>query len=682
MADTDVQTREIAEGARVGPTPAWVDLAPYPIPAAANPHFIANGLCTLLDDAQIDLTGPERAWFYRRADLVTATAGAETASQFNVSIDPAFERVDVHSISIIRNGQRIEHSLSGSFETLRRERGLEQLRMDGRVTLHMTIPDVRVGDVVEWSHTLYGDRRSFGGRHSSFLAFEYGVGVIETRGRLRRPAARRIAELGFCNPPEGAQTEADGVVDRRWHARERRPPRIEPLAPPWTMQTALLQLSEWRDWAEVATVFTPLYDDEGGLPEDVHLELARIAEANASASERAAAVLRYVQGTVRYLTVSMGEGGFTPRPLGEICSTRYGDCKDKSKLFVDMARKLGIEACPALVNTRDGYALNTWLPSALVFDHCIVRLEADGQVYWVDPTRGPQPAPLSSLSQCHMGWALPLRAGVTALEYMPPPKPAHTLEVREIVTLGPSPDHAVRYEYRQTMRRGRAEFMREQLAREGSVGLFKTYTEQMQRSFGTVSALRQEVIEDNHDANTLTTLEVYEINNGWRDGPGGLKQFVTQDISIRSQLAPLEAGVMKHPIYLGQIGEVSRNVVIELAHDSGPQNWQRKVESSALTYRSDFKTEGQRRLVVDQRLEFRGLTMPGAEADKYRAVITEIDQSDLVVSAEIGRKGMFVGSDEHRAEERSRQSLFGLLWAGIVIGAFIARHVWLYYFGS
>src|SRR5690606_15207102 len=82
--------RDIAPGASVAPPPSWVDLAPYEIPAAPNPHFISHGVCVLLDDSQIDLCGNDRAWYYRRAELVTAAAGAERAAQFSVHYDPAF----------------------------------------------------------------------------------------------------------------------------------------------------------------------------------------------------------------------------------------------------------------------------------------------------------------------------------------------------------------------------------------------------------------------------------------------------------------------------------------------------------------------------------------------------------------------------------------------------------------
>lgn len=668
MDQSVITPREIMPGAVVAPTPPWVDLAPYAIPAVANPHFIAGGLCSLLDDAQVDLCGPERAWYCRHAELVTAPAGAERAAQFSVSFDPAFERLEIHAIRVIRGSLRIDHAATAAFEVLRRESSLELMKFDGRLTLHVTLPDVRPGDVVETSFTTYGMRKSLAGRHSAFVSFEWPTGIVETRVRQRAPASRIIREKSFNDAPEGSQTEADGVVDRRWAALERRGVKYEQLSPPWVIQNASLQLSEWRDWAEVAEVFTPLYEEDDPLPAPIAAEAAAIASAEATPEGRAAAILRFCQGAVRYLAISMGEGGFTPRTFEAIADTRYGDCKDKSKLFVAMARALGLDACPALVNTRDSYAINAWLPSAQIFDHCIVRLSIGERTYWLDPTRAPQPSPLDKLHQCHFGWALPLRRGVTELERMPAPAPAHTLEAHEKIAFGPTPEHPVTYEYRTISRRGRAEWVREQLAREGAVGLFKLYAEDISRRYAKATPLEQDIVRDDIETNEVEAREIYELTEAWK-AEGGKAEFGTHDLSMRAQLAALDAGARKHPIYLAQIGKVSRTLTIEssfdLPHLAG---WKRSVDATALSFTSELRVDTPRRFVLEQTLEFKALTLPAAEADKYRAIVAELDKSDLNITGELNQKGEFIGVQEDGRESLHPVAYWGLiaLTAGVI----------------
>lgn len=645
MDQDTIAHRELAPGARVAPAPAWADLAPYPIPDTPNPHFISHGVCVLLDDSQIDLCGPERAWFYRRAEIVTAAAGAERAAQFSVSYDPAFERLDVHSVAVIRAGKRIEHADTAFFEVLRRERNMERLQFDGRLTIHLTLPDVRQGDVVESAHTIYGMRKSLGGRHSVFLGLEWPVGIVDVRIRQRAPSKRIIAERSYNNAPQGVQTEADGIVDRRWRLIEREGFKYESLAPPWVLQSAGLQLSEWRDWAEVAAAFTPLYEDTGPLPEEIEQEIARIEAAEPTRAGRAAAILRFTQSAVRYLAISMGEGGYTPRSMSAVCETRYGDCKDKSKLYVQMARRLGVDACPALVNTRDGYALNEWLPSGQLFDHCIVRVEIDGRIYWLDPTRQLQPSPIDKVAQCYFGWALPLRTGVSALERMADPPVPHLSDTVEQVTLGDGPTAPVRYQWEHKFRDSRAEGVREQFAREGAVGVFKAYADDIRRMWPNARVVTQELVKDDVAQNIITVREAYEIPDAWIKEDGGNYRFATRDVTLRGTLEALELGDRTRDIYLGQPGRRTRRVDVKSQgnHSGG---WSRShAAGAALRWNDEMRVVTPDYLVLEQSLEIGALTLPASEAETYRRIEHDLDSNDLVI-VETVQNGRFVKKPE------------------------------------
>lgn len=633
--------REITPGGRVAPIPEWVDLSPYTIPETANPHFIAHGICVLLHDTQIDLTGPERAWFSRRAELVTAAAGAEHVAQFTVTFDPQFEQVEVHTIAVIRGGQRIEHTPTAFFEVMRRERNMERLQFDGRLTIHFTLPDVRQGDVVETAYTLYGMRKSLGGRQSAFMGLEWPVGIVDVRVRQIWPNTRSIAEKRYCNAPEPTQTETDGVIDRRWRLFERPGVRFESLSPPWVLQNAALQLSEWRDWAEVADAFTPLYDQVGALPDEVEQEIARIAAAEPTQAGRASAILRFVQSGMRYLAISIGEGGYAPRQFADVWTTRYGDCKDKSNLYAHMARRLGVDACPALVNTFDGYALEGWLPSPQTFDHCIVRVEVDGKIYWLDPTRPLQPSPLDKIGQSYFGWALPLKPGVTTIERMAEPPNELLTETKESIVLGDKPDAPVRYEWIHTFRGVRAEGMREQLERDGAVSVFKRYAEELQRALPKAAVVAQEVVSDDIAANTIIVRECYDISDAWTNVGGNTYRFTTRDLSLVGSLAPLDAGERTHDIYLGQPGRRSRRVELRSVkpHEGG---WLREHRGTNLAYVDEMRVVEPRLLVLEQMLSIKALTLPAGEAELYRKVQTDLSGNELMITETLSG-GKFVG---------------------------------------
>lgn len=659
----------IAPGVTRAPIPDWVELEPYARPAQANPHFIANGLSALLDEVQIDLCGPERAWFHRRADLVTAHAGAEQAAQFNASIDPAFERLEIHSVRVLRGDRVIDYTNAEGFQALRREQNLERLIYDGRITVHFAIPDVRPGDIVETAITMYGMRKSLGGRHAAWMLFEWGFGVVDLRVRQRAPKTRIIHERRVNTPPTPTVVERDGIVDKRWRAFERHAVRAEALAPPWVVQSAAIQFSEWRDWTEVISAFAPLYEENAALPSDLEEEIARIAESEPTPEGRAAATLDFTQSAIRYLAISVGEGGYTPRPLADIWATRYGDCKDKSKLFVAVAKRLGVNACPALVDTRGGYGLNDLLPTAHAFDHCIVRVAINEAIYWLDPTRARQLSPLMTLSQSHLGWALPLMENAV-LERMPDPTPVHSLETREKITLGATLDDRVRYEWRATSRRGRAEWVRETIAREGAVGMFKLYAQDIQRTFPLAEPIRQDVEQDNLADNEITVVEAYDLPQAWAHVEQQAYQFSTLDLTMKSQLAPIPAGTPRHPVYLGQIGKVSRRVEIDAAHDLNIQPWSRKIEASALTFEISLKKLGPRAGVLEETLDFHALVLPPSEAEKYRAIVAELDKSDIALRNAVNKKGVFIsaGATEH-------SWVLNAVWVGVIVLYLVWRFI-------
>ncbi|MEJ0059297.1 MAG: DUF3857 domain-containing protein [Terricaulis sp.] len=664
-----VEPGQIAHGVTRAPAPAWADVSPYARPEKPNPHFVAGGICTLLDDTQVDLTGPDRAWFSRHADLVLAGVGAERVARFDAVFDPNYERIEVHFIRVLRGAESIDHTLSTGFEVMRRERDLEQLKFDGRLSVHLTIPDVRVGDVVEFAYTTYGMRPLLGDRHACWIGFEWPHGVVDVRHRLRRPATRAVGVHAVNNPPAPTLHEADGVVTQTWRAVERENFKGEPLAPPWLLQRAEVQFSEWRDWAEVAAVFAPGYVEESALPAEVETEIARIA-ALPSQAEQAAAALLFVQRSIRYLAIAMGDGGFVPRPLGEIWTTRYGDCKDKVKLYVAIARRLGLDACPALVNTREGEGLDQWLPSGLAFDHCIVRANVGGKIYWLDPTCAPQPSDLDYISQSCFGWALPLKPGADALEAMGAEVYRHNLECNEWIHLGESPDAPVRYEWRVTSRGWRAEELRTRFAREGEVGLFKMYAEDLQRAWPKAKAVKQEIMRDDVAKNEIATIEDYTLSDVWANQGDARFSFDTMDFFIRAIFFKLDPGPRKHPIYLGHVGKLTRKVEVQTAVPWTVTPWKRRINASVLTYEAELRQTSTHMFEMTHSLDIRAWTLPAEEAEKYREIVAQLEMSDLRLANQVSG-GKFVGS----LKEGESTSLWTLIrWlipAGLIIAALV-----------
>ncbi|MDZ4723930.1 MAG: transglutaminase family protein [candidate division Zixibacteria bacterium] len=101
--------------------------------------------------------------------------------------------------------------------------------------------------------------------------------------------------------------------------------------------------------------------------------------------EKAWAEFSRITATCRYVSVSIGIGGWQPHSAASVESKGYGDCKDLSTLLVSRLRNIGIAAYPALVLTTGNGAVDAEFPD-FNFNHAIAVAIVDGDTLWMDPT--------------------------------------------------------------------------------------------------------------------------------------------------------------------------------------------------------------------------------------------------------------------------------------------------------
>lgn len=105
-----------------------------------------------------------------------------------------------------------------------------------------------------------------------------------------------------------------------------------------------------------------------------------------TALQKATAIYKWVQNHIRYVAFENGLEGFRPRQAAEVCSKRYGDCKDMSSIITQMLRMAGIEAYYTWIGTRDIPYTYTEVPLPIVDNHMISVARIDGRWYFLDGT--------------------------------------------------------------------------------------------------------------------------------------------------------------------------------------------------------------------------------------------------------------------------------------------------------
>ncbi len=641
---------EIAPGAPTGvihcvPLPAWVQHEPYADSASGDDEaYVGNGLCRLLYDTQVDLSGIEYAWHVRTVRRVLTRAGAEQVAHVTVEYDPLYERPEVHFVRVVRGEERIEHAKPDRFQILRRETNLNRLVLDGRLTASLLIADVRIGDVVEIALTLRGANPALGGKHTAWVAFDDFNPAAETRYRLLRAERRAVSVKRFNEPPALATSKANGIEDMRW--RVVRPARreAEDYVPPWRLEAPTLHFSEFSNWAEVVDLFAPLYES-AALPETLASEIDKLAAAYGWPDERAAEWLRFVQRELRYFALSFGEGGYVPRPLDDIWSSRFGDCKDAARLYVAGARRLGLDACAALTSTTHSKALDGFLPASNVFNHCIVRLQIDGKSYWLDPTVPSQSGRLAIIYQPHSGWALPLAPGTTALESMGGDEPIHHLNWEDEIRFGPRKDSPAMLRRQVEYYSWAADAMRHQIANEGTTGHAKTLLQAIQAVWPKVVETAAVSVDDDSQENCLTLVLRYEIPDCWKaDEKGKNLAFNIIDGVLPGELGLLKSGPRQSDIYLARPRRITRRTTMIMPRRWAGEGWSRADYVTGATYTDRLAMEG-RSIVNSKELAIDAWFTPPSEAVAYNALATRLNENQLSIwgRQRFGRIGSSAG---------------------------------------
>ncbi len=144
--------------------------------------------------------------------------------------------------------------------------------------------------------------------------------------------------------------------------------------------------SEVYSWQAVGRWYRDLLDD---LPRDtaaVQQLASELTHEDQTPRQKLEELLTYLRKKIRYVAVEVGIGGYQPSSPGEVLSRKWGDCKDKSLLLIDLLGQVGIAAHPALIRLSRDHRIEPEFPSPGQFNHLIVAVPATAiEVYDDDP---------------------------------------------------------------------------------------------------------------------------------------------------------------------------------------------------------------------------------------------------------------------------------------------------------
>lgn len=635
-------------GLEFAPAPTAFPVPPVGTDGRDLRAISADGIAVLLSETQADLTGPERRLTTRLVRAVTGRDGLQSAARFDAAYDPRYERLIIHGIRVIRGGVARDEGQPAAFELMRRELNLERAIYDGRVTAHMVVPDLREGDIVDCCYSIVGEQPALKDSFSWFFILQWSTRVVETTCRVIARPEQRMLIRRFGGAPAPRVGDSNGRRIYTWRVRDLAPYLPEPYSPAWSVGYQAVEIGFARTWAQVSDLFRGMYEaaiDDGEPPSEFVAEVEAIRGRFSDPAARAVEGLRLVQRTLRYHSVAIGEGGFRPRALRTIWSTRYGDCKDASVLLTTVLRRMGLDASCALVNVGMGDDVRNFIPSPRAFNHCVVRLRLDGRDYWLDGTLPPQAGDLQRLTQARFGWALPLVENAELVRIAPTP-----LEiVREVVERWTFPREVgrpARLDCSTTHRGWRADDTRRLIENRDPETLAEMYREQLERELASplrpVSSLH---ISEDTAANSLTVREAYDVEQALVSIGSEGRQFLSYDDVVRPNLPILDATPRREPISLGAPRQVITRREFNFAVPTNFSPWDEHIRGpGGLEARARFEWIDRRRGVHTISLTVPGETLAPRQAEAYRAFFQRLANNSGVGFVLRTRGGRYIST--------------------------------------
>lgn len=534
-ANTLTQHDSAGHSFHTGDRPNWViDVAPAKTVAESG-----EPASYLLVDRQIRISD-EPVHFYQHVVVRPETeSGVDQVSELQLAFSPDYQKLVLHSLTVLREGKREQRLQPETIKLLQRETEIESKLYDGTVTALIVVDDIRVGDIIEYEYSIIGTNPVFGDKFAYGYSLGWSIPVGNMSFRVLTPKGRDIPARVYNIDLEPKRRSVGQFIERLWQRSPATAYTEEGQYPNWYVHGPWIQLSEFKDWQAVSQWAVELYDEydkSTALDPKLSAMTQKWMSTTSSNEERIGLALDFVQNHIRYFGVEFGQNSHRPSHPNEVLERRYGDCKDKSLLLTALLRQMKIDAHPALVSNGMRRGIDRLLPSPSVFDHAIAKVSSGGNDYWLDGTLQYQRGPLAGLGTPNYERALVVKPGEKKLQQIAPRGDNDLVDIDERFVVekfdGPAELKVVTTYRGQPAERQRARFNNTTL-KEIKRGYLNYYA----KWYPAIEATQDLSFEDNSDNNEFIVKEYYRLPDFWDDTEDGRYYFTLRGYGVGSYTA-------------------------------------------------------------------------------------------------------------------------------------------------
>ena len=344
----------------------------------------------LLDDGVVRFEADGRgSRTYRQVIQILNQDGAEAWGEQSFSYSSGSERLTINWIRVLKPSGEV---ISG--QPAHEQESLAPVALDAPVysdqkVRRVTLSGVAPGTLVDWSYTVERLKPLVPGDYYSSWSVTTGLLTRRSRLMIDVPAAvtPRILEQNVHF--KRLETVARGRKVYTWATKDVQKLESELFAAAPNTVSVHIEVAAPIGWGDLARWYAELSAGRYALTPALETQLAEQVRRARTLEDSLRAVHRWVSQDFRYVSLSLGIGGYLPRLPAQVLETRYGDCKDKATLFIALVRHLGggLKAYPVLLSSSGG--ADSTLPTVNQFDHMIAAVDRpakDGGRIYLDLT--------------------------------------------------------------------------------------------------------------------------------------------------------------------------------------------------------------------------------------------------------------------------------------------------------
>jgi hypothetical protein len=345
-----------------------------------------------VDESVLDIQSPSKYSF--KVHKVVTVLNSEANNHFNhvFSFDK-FNKIENIEISLYNKlGLLLKKYNKKDFNIQSAYDGVSLVTDDKLMHLSTPIPEYPCTVEVKYQKNATGyielpDRQIGTAAHATEL-FRYTVKVPADIDIRYRPVNMQIApEIETENKTKIYTWEAKNI---RVDGKENNGYETGDVSPFIEVAPNLFEYDGYKGafkgWKEFGKWCYDLFEDKKPFTDQRIAERKSLAENRHDVPGKVDTLYKYLQKTMRYVSIQLGIGGFKPFAVKFVDEKKYGDCKALTNYMRSMLAVAGIKSYPALINAGyNKFPADPGFP-ADPFNHVILCVPNGTDTIWLECT--------------------------------------------------------------------------------------------------------------------------------------------------------------------------------------------------------------------------------------------------------------------------------------------------------